>query len=54
MKKEDVRYKKVWKKNGNEEGHVNKELTQESVLSGIVVQYQSIGRKKEVRFREKK
>ena len=45
----DVRYIKVWKITKRKEGQVNKEQVQEIVLSGIVVKYESIDRKKEVK-----
>jgi hypothetical protein len=45
-KNKDVIYKKVWKIIERKEGHVNKEQVQEIVLSGIVVKYESIDRKK--------
>jgi hypothetical protein len=48
-KKKDVRYRKVWKTTEIKEGKVNKEWIQEIVLSIIVVKYESIDRKKEVR-----
>ena len=47
-KKEDVRYRKVWKRNERKEGRVNKEQVQEIVLSIILVKYESTNRKKEV------
>jgi hypothetical protein len=45
-KRKDVQYRKVWKINERKEGQVNKERVQEIVLSGIVVKYESINRKK--------
>jgi hypothetical protein len=48
-KKEDVRYRKVWKRNERKEGQKNKEQVQEIVLSGIVVQDEFTDTKKEVR-----
>jgi hypothetical protein len=48
-KKKDIRYIKVWKITERKEGHVNKELVQEIVLSGIVVKNESTNRKKKVR-----
>jgi hypothetical protein len=48
-KKKDVKYRKVWKITEIKEGKVNKEQVQEIVLSGILVKYESIDRKKEVR-----
>jgi hypothetical protein len=48
-KKKDVRYRKVWKINERKEGEVTKEQVQEIVLLSILVKYESIDRKKEVR-----
>jgi hypothetical protein len=45
-KKEDVRYRKVWRRNERKEEQVNKEQVQEIVLSGIVVQDESTDRNK--------
>jgi hypothetical protein len=47
-KMKDNIYKKVWKINERKEGQVNEEQVQEIVLSGILVKYESIERKKEV------
>jgi hypothetical protein len=43
-----VRYRKVWKITKRKEGQVNKEHSQENVLLGIVVKYESIDKNKEV------
>jgi hypothetical protein len=51
-KKEDVRYRKVWRINERKEGQVNKEQVQEIVLSGIIEKDQSIGRKGEVKVQK--
>jgi hypothetical protein len=48
-KRKDVRYRKAWKITERKERQVNKEHVQEIVLSDIVVKYESIDRKKEVR-----
>jgi hypothetical protein len=48
-KKKDVICRNVWKITERKEGHVNKELVQEIVLSGIVVKDDSTYKKKEVR-----
>jgi hypothetical protein len=49
-KKKDFRYIKVWKITERKEGQVNKEQVQEIVISRIVVKYESINKKKEVRY----
>jgi hypothetical protein len=36
-KKEDAKYRKIWRRNEKQEEQVNKEQTQDIVLSGIVV-----------------
>jgi hypothetical protein len=48
-KRQDVKYKKVWKITERKEGQVNKERVQEIVFSDIVVKDESTDRKKEVR-----
>jgi hypothetical protein len=47
-RKKDNIYKKVWKITERNEEQVNEKQVQEIVLSGIVVKYESIERKKEV------
>jgi hypothetical protein len=51
-KKKDIIYIKFWKINEIKEGQVNKEHVQEIVLSGILVKYESIDRKKKSKIRE--
>jgi hypothetical protein len=47
-KREDVRYRKVWKITERKEGQVNKKHVQEIVLLGTIVRDESTNRKKEV------
>jgi hypothetical protein len=54
-KKEDVRYRKVWRRNEKQEEHVNEDQVPKIVLTGFVVvrdHDESTGKEEEVRIQK--